>query len=85
MDTCLHLAARRSDNELVKLLIEYGANVDAVNREGQTVLHIASLNGAENIIRNLFAARANPTIKDNDDRVINISFLSFFSINSNIL
>ena len=68
MDTCLHLATRKNDNEMVRLFIEYDANVDAVNREGQTVLHIASLNGDENIIRNLFTARANPTIKDNDDR-----------------
>ena len=30
-DTALHLAARRKDNELVKLFIEAGAGVDAQN------------------------------------------------------
>ncbi len=30
-DTCLHLAARRRDNDLVKLFIEAGAAVDAKN------------------------------------------------------
>eukprot|EP00095_Tigriopus_kingsejongensis_P008369 maker-scaffold856_size87843-snap-gene-0.19 protein:Tk08369 transcript:maker-scaffold856_size87843-snap-gene-0.19-mRNA-1 annotation:"PREDICTED: uncharacterized protein LOC100122337" len=68
MDTCLHLAARKGDSDLLKLFIEFGANVDAINRDGQTVLHIAALNGDENIVRNLFMARANPTIKDNEDR-----------------
>ena len=51
MDTCLHLATRRKDSDMVKLFIENGANVDSVNRDGQTILHIASLNGDENIIR----------------------------------
>ena len=51
MDTCLHLATRRKDSDLVKLFIENGANVDGVNRDGQTILHIASLNGDETIIR----------------------------------
>lgn len=51
MDTCLHLATRRKDGELVKLFIENGANVDGVNRDGQTILHIASLNGDQHIIR----------------------------------
>ena len=51
MDNCLHLATRKGDSDLVKLFIEFGANVDAVNREGQTILHIAALHGDENIIR----------------------------------
>ena len=34
--------------------------------EGQTILHIASLNGDENMIRTLYLARANATIPDNE-------------------
>ena len=51
MDTCLHLATRRKDCDQVKLFIENGANVDGVNRDGQTILHIASLHGDDHIIR----------------------------------
>ena len=34
--------------------------------EGQTVLHIASLNGDENMTRTLYLARANPSVTDNE-------------------
>lgn len=51
MDTSLHLAIRNGDNDLVKLFIENGANVDAVNQQGQTGLHLAALFGEDVIIR----------------------------------
>ena len=50
-DTCLHLASRRRDPDLVKLLVDHGANVDAANEEGQTVLHVAAVMGDEPNIR----------------------------------
>jgi ankyrin repeat protein len=67
-DTAMHLAARRKDAELAKLLIEAGAQVDLQNREGQTVLHLASIMGDEAMVRVLFMARANANIVDNEDR-----------------
>ena len=36
--------------------------------EGQTVLHIASQNGDENMIRTLYLARANATITDEEGK-----------------
>ena len=36
--------------------------------EGQTVLHVASQNGDENMIRTLYLARANATITDNEGK-----------------
>ena len=42
--------------------------MDAQNSEGQTVLHIASLQGDDNIMRILFMSRANPSIVDHEDR-----------------
>ena len=68
-DTAMHLAARKKDHELVKLLIESGALVDSQNTEGQTVLHLACILGDENTVRVLFMARANCAIADNEDRV----------------
>ena len=52
----------------MRLFIEAGAEVDAPNGEGQTALHIASLNGDENMIRTLYLARANATLVDNEGK-----------------
>ena len=49
-------------------MIEAGAPVDVQNAEGQTVLHIASIQGDEKIVRILFMSRANASIVDNEDR-----------------
>ena len=39
-----------------------------LQEDGQTVLHIASQNGDESMIRTLYLARANATVTDNEDR-----------------
>ena len=67
-DTPMHLAARRKDANLAKVLIEAGAQVDLQNREGQTPLHLASIMGDESFVRVLFMARANANLVDNEDR-----------------
>ena len=67
-DTAMHLAARRKDANLAKVLIEAGAQVDMQNKEGQTVLHLASIMGDDNMVRVLFMARANANLQDNEDR-----------------
>ena len=38
------------------------------NTEGQTVLHLACIQGDENGIRVLFMAKANASIADNEDK-----------------
>ena len=38
--------------------------ISFLQAEGQTALHIASLNGDENMIRTLYLARANATLVD---------------------
>ena len=67
-DCAIHLAARKGDNDLVKLFIEAGTKVDTQNSEGQTCLHIACSKGDENVIRTLYLARANPSVMDQEDR-----------------
>ena len=67
-DTPMHLAARKKDAALAKILVEAGASVDAQNLEGQTVLHLACMVGDEATVRVLFMARANPNIVDNHER-----------------
>ena len=44
--TCLHLAARRGDQEIALTLLKAGADVDAPNDAGCTALHEAASRGA---------------------------------------
>jgi ankyrin repeat protein len=41
-NTALHQAATRGDNEMIRFLVEHGADVMAVNREGQTTVDMAN-------------------------------------------
>ncbi len=41
-NTALHHAAARGDNEMIKYLVEKGANVKAVNREGNNIADMAN-------------------------------------------
>ena len=67
-DTAMHLVARRRDSNLLKTLIEAGAQVDRQNSEGQTVMHLTCIQGDENSLRVLFMAKANCNIGDTEDR-----------------
>ncbi|XP_047530472.1 serine/threonine-protein phosphatase 6 regulatory ankyrin repeat subunit B [Vanessa atalanta] len=67
-DTALHLAARRRDVDMSRILIDYGAAVDAVNGAGQTALHIAAAEGDEPLVKYFYGVRANAAIADNEDR-----------------
>ena len=68
-DYLIHLAARRSDVEIVKCLVSQGgADVNAQNNDGQTALHIAARLGAEVLARNLYTLRADCDIADKKHR-----------------
>ncbi|XP_058818348.1 serine/threonine-protein phosphatase 6 regulatory ankyrin repeat subunit A isoform X2 [Topomyia yanbarensis] len=67
-DTALHLAARRKDVEMARILIDYGANVDLQNGDGQTALHIAAAEGDEAMVKYFYTVRASASIIDNQDR-----------------
>jgi ankyrin repeat protein len=41
-NTALHNAAARGDNEMIKYLVEHGADPKAVNREGKTTVDMAN-------------------------------------------
>jgi ankyrin repeat protein len=60
----MHLACRRQDAELVKIFVELGSPVDKTNIEGQTPLHIAAINGDQNVLRILLMARSDSSICD---------------------
>ncbi|KAL1139667.1 hypothetical protein AAG570_006645 [Ranatra chinensis] len=67
-DTAIHLASRRRDIDMVRILVDYGANVDGVNGDGQTALHIASAEGDEALVKYFYGVRANASIADHQDR-----------------
>lgn len=67
-DIALHLAARRRDVDMVRILVDYGTNVDTQNGEGQTALHIAAAEGDEVLVKYFYGVRASAAITDNQDR-----------------
>ncbi|KAF4517975.1 hypothetical protein B566_EDAN005342, partial [Ephemera danica] len=67
-DTALHLAARRRDVDMARILIDYGTNVDVQNAEGQTALHIAAEGGDDVLVKYFYGVRASASIVDNQDR-----------------
>ncbi|KAL6268501.1 hypothetical protein P5V15_001633 [Pogonomyrmex californicus] len=67
-DSALHLAARRRDIDMVRILVDYGAAVDMQNGDGQTALHIASAEGDETLVKYFYGVRASASITDHQDR-----------------
>ena len=59
-DTALMWAAVAGHVDVVRLLIEAGADVRAVDDEGVTALHLARANGHTEVAAALLAAGANP-------------------------
>jgi ankyrin repeat protein len=53
---------------MTRILVDYGANVDAQNGEGMTSLHIAAAEGDEALVKYFYNVRASPHISDNQDR-----------------
>lgn len=70
----MHLACRRQDAELVKIFVELGSPVDKTNGEGQTPLHIAAINGDQNVLRILLMARSDSSICD---KLVIIFFIQY--------
>lgn len=63
-DSALHIAARRKDIDMVRILVDYGANVDMQNGEGQTPLHISAGEGDDQLVKYFYTVRASASIAD---------------------
>ncbi len=64
----LMLASSYGSKPVVKLLIEYGANVNALSKDGETAIMFAVCNGHLDTVRTLLAAGASTASKDNGER-----------------
>lgn len=62
-DTPLHVMTWRQDRDAVQLLLEAGAEVDAVGDMDQTPLHVATMQQDEAIAELLLRAGADPGIR----------------------
>ncbi|CAH3194929.1 unnamed protein product [Porites evermanni] len=49
----LHLATQRGRLDIIKILIEHGADISAVNEESETAIHIAAREGRDEVLRHL--------------------------------
>jgi ankyrin repeat protein len=67
--TPLHLATEYCKVEIVKMLIDAGADVNVQNIWNNTSLHRAALYGEIDIARILIDAGARKDIRDEDDRI----------------
>ena len=65
-ETALWLAVERNTFDVVKVLIDAGANVNAVDKYGYTVLMIAAEVGTPQVVGALLDAGANAMLKSND-------------------
>ncbi|XP_063983480.1 ankyrin repeat domain-containing protein 39-like [Diachasmimorpha longicaudata] len=65
--TALHYAARSGSYEICKLLLDHGADINAVTRCGRaTALHRAATQSNDKIIQLFLNSRANVNIQDSD-------------------
>ena len=77
-NTALHLIT--FNNDIVKLLLEAGADLNALDAIGNTVLHIASENGVNNIIYLYLEKGVKPNLRNNNGNTA----LHFATMNDNI-
>ena len=60
--TPLHMAVSQGNFSVMRLLLSYGADPNAVNSEGATALHVGVMNGNYTMVAELLQRGADPTL-----------------------
>lgn len=55
---------------MARILVDYGAAIDATNASGMTALHISAAEGDEPLVKYFYGVRANAAIADNEGKAI---------------
>lgn len=66
--TPLHIAVKRENYELVKFLLQKGADIQATTVEKQTALHFAAHSGSVEITKLLLGKGAKVDVYDDEDQ-----------------
>jgi ankyrin repeat protein len=64
VDNSLHLACKLGDEAVVRVFLESGAKVDAIDRDGRTPLMLAANDGCEAVVSLLLGKAANINFRD---------------------
>ena len=83
--TVVHFAAESGSVYCVKLLQSKGASLSAKNKNGNSPLHVAALNGKEDVFLFLLESIPKKEIGEKDKRGVTALHLSAFSGNSTIV
>nr|XP_046909522.1 uncharacterized protein LOC124490979 [Dermatophagoides farinae] len=67
-ETGIHIAIRKKDTDMLRLMVDNGGDVDQQNKDGQTALHMAAIMGDEGLIKFLHMVGAKPNIVDKQER-----------------
>ena len=66
--TPLIMAACNDKVDIIRLLLDHGANVHSKDSDGDTALHCAAYNGYDEAVKLLIGGGANLHVKNNDNR-----------------
>lgn len=67
-ESVVHMCLKKRDIEMMKMMVEVGADVDAQEEDGQTILHQICHDGLESWAKYLYTIGANPDVQDDEDR-----------------
>ena len=70
----MHKAAASGYVEIVELLLDHGADVNIINRKGETPLSWACFKGQKGVVQLLISRQANPNMFERDGRYFPIHF-----------
>ncbi|XP_074115360.1 uncharacterized protein LOC141538006 [Cotesia typhae] len=67
--TPLHIAATFKHSKVVRVLLDYDVDIDAVTNQGDTALHLALLRPNEAVVKQLLIAGINVNILNNENKI----------------